>query len=145
MQHAVLVTCLAALLLAVGALVPASRAAAGHGPHPEALDSLSRLHDAVLPAKAFSRIAAGVRHGLPPVDGGVGGPMDLPGLLRACHIGRGAVQECGIAPVSCSRLSSGAHRPRGPPRSGLEARRAPPPFVLWTVPMPSGRLPALQG
>lgn len=147
--RAALVTCLTALLLSVGAWGPASHAAAEQGPHPEALDGLSRSHDAVLPAKAFPRIAAGLPNGLPPGGADVGGPMDLPGRPRAWPFECGAVQDGSIAPTSCFRLSSGAHRPRGPPRRGLEAphdaSQAPPPLVQWAVPVPSGRLPALQG
>lgn len=144
--RALFVTCLTSLLLAAGALVPGSHAAVGQGAHTEAFVGLSRLHDALLPAKLLPRTASDVRRGLPAIGGDTGGPVDLPDLLfHAWPVLPAAVQECGAVPASIPGLLSGAHRPRGPPREELEVRPAPPPLVLWTVPMPLGRLPALLG
>ncbi|MBI2737835.1 MAG: hypothetical protein HYX38_14995 [Rhodospirillales bacterium] len=144
--RAAFVTCLTSLLLVAGALVPGSQAAVGQRAHSEALDGLSRLHDALLPAKLLSRVACDVRRGLPAIGGDTGGPIDLPDLLfHTWPIARGAVQECGAVPASGPGLLPGAHRPRGPPQEELEVRYAPSPLVLWTVPMPLGRLPALPG
>ncbi len=144
--RAALVACLTSLLLAAGALMPASHAAAGQRAHSEALDGLSRFHDALLPAKLLPRIACDVRRGLPAIGGDTDGPVDLPDLLfHAWPIARGAAQQCGAMPASGHGLLPGAHRPRGPPQEELEVRPAPPPLVLWIVPMPLGRLPALLG